>query len=193
MTILLVCVFLALIGSVAPVYVVNRMDLKFFPEKNRTLLGLYYTADREVVERFSFAINNTFLPFTAFVIIITCTVVLSVVLREKAKWRTLSSSSTQADNVSNRNKKVAKMVVMISILFIACFIPLSVIFLAMCLVPEFSVYGKYREILFTAGGFGFILETINSSMNIFIYYRMSSKYKQEFCNVFGLRKNAVTD
>lgn len=78
------------------------------------------------------------------------------------------------------------MVVLISALFIACFVPISIIFIAMCFEPEFSVYGKYKDLLCVIGGLGFMLESINSSVNIFIYYYMSTKYRSIFREIFRL-------
>lgn len=187
---MIVSVFIVLIVSVAPVFVVNRMVMKYFPDRNKTLLGLVYTADREKVERFSFVINNVLLPFTAFMIIIVCTTTLVVHLRKKTQWA--QKSTSQADSVSNRNRRVAKMVVMISSLFIACFVPISFTFVGMCLEPEFSLSGKYRELLFIIGGVGLILETINSSVNIFIYYHLSSRYRFMFQQIFGTTNITVT-
>lgn len=63
---IIACIFVILLVSVAPLYVVNRLGMKFFPEKNTTLLGLVPTADREMVDTISFAINNGLIPFGVF-------------------------------------------------------------------------------------------------------------------------------
>lgn len=191
-SIVIICVFIILMTSAAPSYVVNRLEFKFYPARNKTLLGLVFTQDREQVEQVSFAVNNVFIPFTAFVIIIMCTVTLVVKLKNKTKWRKTSSTGAQTDRVADRNHKVSKMVVMISSLFIACFIPESILFIVMAVVPEFNVNGKYRNILFLSGGFALVLESINSSVNIFIYYYMSSRYRCVFRKMFGLRSEELS-
>lgn len=170
----------------APVYLVNRLEEKFYPERNKSMIGLTFTEDRETVDKFSYVINNIFIPYSSFVIIVVCTVILVVKLRSNTEWRKVSANTTQADTVSARNQKVAKMVVLISALFIACFVPISIIFIAMCFEPEFSVYGKYKDLLCVIGGLGFMLESINSSVNIFIYYYMSTKYRSIFREIFRL-------
>lgn len=176
---IIVCLYLLLVTSAAPIYVVNRLQVTFLPQRNRTLVILSFTADRENVQRVSFIINSFLMPFTSFILIIICTVVLVISLQKSSQWhKTLTSTNSQ---VSNRNQKVATMVVMISALFISCFVPSSVIMLAVAFVPDLTVGGKY---FYSVGSyvcsFMLVMESINSSANIFIYYNMSSKYRDTF-------------
>lgn len=187
MAVTLVSIFTILVVSVAPVFAVYRVGLKFSPSRNKTLTGLHYTQDRESVEKASFFVNNALIPLIAFVVIVTCTIILVIQLRNKTQWRIKSSGSAQTDKMSGRDQKVAKMVVMISCLFIACYIPMSFLFVALSLVPGFSVFGKYKNILDLLGCLSFILEAINSSVNIFIYYDMSSKYRSMLVMLFTLK------
>lgn len=187
MAVTLVSIFTILVVSVAPVFAVYRVGLKFSPSRNKTLTGLHYTQDRESVEKASFFVNNALIPLIAFVVIVTCTIILVIQLRNKTQWRIKSSGSAQTDKMSGRDQKVAKMVVMISCLFIACYIPMSLLFVALSLVPGFSVFGKYKNILDLLGCLSFILEAINSSVNIFIYYDMSSKYRNVLVMLFTLK------
>ncbi|BFZ12431.1 hypothetical protein BsWGS_15470 [Bradybaena similaris] len=184
--VVVVCLFIILTSSVSPVYMVSRLDHKYFQDINKTLIGIVYTKNRESVEQVSYFINNVFIPFGSFIVIIICTAILVAKLHEKAKWRKKSAVSAQADNVSTRNQKVAKMMVMISTLFVACFFPHSVGFIAMALLPELSVGGKFNDLLLILAGICFLLESINSSANIFFYYRMSSKYRAAFCELLHI-------
>lgn len=177
-------VFIILISSVAPIYVVNKLAMKYSPLKNKTLLGLVYNSDRDHIERVSYMINNIFVPFTAFLIIVISTVLLAYKLHVKAKWRKTTTVSVQGDHVSSRNQKVARMVVMISSLFIICFMFFIFIFMAMLVEPELSLSGKYINILTMLAGIGILLESVNSSANIFIYYHMSTNYRTVFKKLF---------
>lgn len=179
-------IFIILIVSVSPMYLVYGLRERFFPERNKTMLGISFQTNRQSIERASFLVNNVSIPFTAFAIIIVCTVILVVTLRKKSEWRKKSAVKGQADSVSHRNQKVAKMVVIISAMFIFCFVPLSVIFITMSLDSKFAFDGKYRNVVVLLGGTGFVLESINSSVNIFIYYGMSSRYRNTFRQLFCL-------
>ncbi|XP_005100341.1 allatostatin-A receptor-like [Aplysia californica] len=182
--IVIVCLFIVLITSVSPIYQVNRIGPKFSPKRNKTVIGLLFTEDREEVEAISFAVNNVFVSFSAFFVVIVCTVTLVVKLRSKTKWRKETASAGKSDNLSTRDQKVTKMVTMISTLFIVCFIPVSVVFIGMIVEPEFSVDGQYRNLFFILCSFGYILESTNSALNILIYYEMSSKYRTVFNQTF---------
>lgn len=189
----LVAIYLFSFVTIAPLYVVNRLDLKFYPKRNKTLIGLVSTADREPVDKFLYGLNNVVIPVLLFVVVITCTTFLVIKLHSKAEWRQKSTNSSQADTVSKRNKRVAKMVVMISAIFIACFIPVSITFLGMCLEPGLSVDGTYRNTLVLIGGVCIFCESLNSSVNIFIYYSMSRNYRDIFHQMFHIKNDKCWD
>lgn len=181
-----VCVFIVFIATGSPNYVVSRLDMAFVPSRNKTLVALIHTANRETVKKMSHIINNTVIPIMAFVIISVCTVILVIKLRQTTKWRQKATSYVQADLTSHRTQKVTKMVVMISSLFIACFIPLSILFISITFVPSLNIDGRNLGTVLLVGGTGTILESINAGMNIFIYYHMSSKYREAFHETFCL-------
>lgn len=185
--IIITVLYVLLLLSAAPVYFVNKLGMVFFPNKNKSILALVGTHDRKPVEKASFAFNNVTIPLAAFVVITFCTIILVLKLRNQAKWRQSSTTSAQIQTVSNRDKKVVKMVVVISTLFIVCFIPVCIIFIPMSAIPEFAVDGKYKNENTVFVGVGLIMESANSAGNIFIYYFMSSKYKQIFQEIFRLR------
>lgn len=184
--VLIISLFAVLNCSMAPVYVVNGLGQRFFPHKNKTMIGLILARNRQTVERISFLVNNAFIPFTAFLLIIICTIILTFQLHNKSKWRKKSTTTAQADSVSNRNQKVAKMVVTISTVFIVCFVPVSAMSMVIFIDPRFSIGGTFMNMLLLIGGLGFVLESINSSVNIFVYYQMSSKYRDVFHECFCL-------
>ncbi|XP_005100342.2 allatostatin-A receptor [Aplysia californica] len=186
--IVIVSIFVILIGSVAPVYYSNRYGMKFFPDRNKTLIGLVFTDDRKEVEGISYVINNIFIPFSAFAVVIVCTVILVVKLQNKTRWRNESTAAGQSDNFSNRDQKVTKMVTMISTLFIICFTPVSLIFIGKTVVAGLSIDGRYHNLYFVLFSFAYILESTNSAVNIFIYYEMSSKYRSVFDETFRRKK-----
>lgn len=169
-----------------PAYAVINIQWKFFAGINKTLLGLTSSPDREVVDKICYTINSFAAPLTAFFIIITCTSILVVALRRQTKWR---KSSTAPLDGQNRNEGVAKMVVMISALFIFCFVPISIFLLALAFEPGLLFGGIYANIGTITGGASLMLESINSSGNIFIYYHMSVKYRKTCRGLFCKNRN----
>lgn len=182
--VIIVCIFAILTFSSSPLYVVNRLGTTFSPVRNKTIVGLISTEDREQVEMFTFAINNFFFPVCTFVIVAVSAAILSIQLRKQTKWRQTNFTDANSDRIATRNLNVAKMVVAISTLFIVCFFPCPIIMLAISLEPELSLHGKHANISIILGGLIYTMESVNASMNIFIYTHMSFKYRETLRKLF---------
>lgn len=179
--VIILSVFIILVFSGIPVCFVYSFGEIHFPGRNGTVIGLIPTEDRDKVEKTTYITNYFVIPFAAFLIISVCTVALTFSLRKTAKWRESVTSFSQSNF---RNLKVAKMVVIVSTLFIFCFIPISTFMLVLALEPQLNLGGKYQSIGITLGSISVLLESVNSSVNIFIYYHMSSKYRTTFLKIF---------
>lgn len=184
-SIIIVIFFICLLVSVSPIYCVNRFGMVFSDSRNKTIYGRIHTEGRFEVMKVSLAVNNVVIPTLAFLIVIICTSILVVSLHRKTKWRQ-NSTGGNSEHQLNRDQKVSKMVLIISTVFIICFIPSSVGCLVMTLEPEIEMYGRYRNTCLVIFGFSFTLESANSSVNIFIYYNMSSKFRAAFRELFCL-------
>jgi hypothetical protein len=187
-TVTIVSIFVILIASVAPVYYCNKLALTFSIYRNKTVVGLIFTDDREEVEAINFSVNNVFVQLTAFLALTILTFVLVFKLKQTTKWRKLTTVNSQTENFSTRDQKVTKMIVTISSFFIICFTPVCLITLCIILQPEFSLKGKCRNLFVTLASFGLVLESINSSMNIFIYFHMSSKFRNVLQEMFTIKR-----
>lgn len=95
----------------------------FLNTRNKSVIGAIFTEDRKYIEAAVFGLNNVFVPFGAFAVIIVCTVVLVVKLRGHSKWRQMSTGTEKNNKLSNRDQRITKVVVAVSILFIVCFVP----------------------------------------------------------------------
>lgn len=169
-----------LLASALPVYYVNTIGVKFSVVKNRTVLGLIFKDIRGEVEKISTPINNVFTPLAAFLSVIVCTVTLVVSMNIQSEWRKRSTHSGQAGATSSRDQKVTRMIVVVAVVFIASNFPLCVIITALILVPDLAVDGEYVNTVVVFCGFGFLLDSVSCSMNIFVYYHMSSRYRSIF-------------
>lgn len=181
---IIICIFIIFTFSYAPIYVVNKLGPKFSPIRNTTIIGLIYGIDRDQVEHFTFSVNNVIIPVGAFLVILLCTIILAVQLQRNMKWRNTTHSQAQSEKLSGRNQRVAKMVVFISILFIACFLPNTISLFVVACVPSLFINGKHVKITQLLFGVTYIIESINCSMNICIYYNMSSRYRDTFRMLF---------
>ncbi|CAG5128205.1 unnamed protein product [Candidula unifasciata] len=172
-------IFIFMIAIFSPFYYVNRLEWRLHLPKNKTLLTLVFTEDKVFVETITFPIHSVAMSVLALVCVVVCTIILIIKLNKKSKWRqeNATSNSTTLDTSSRKEQKVVKMVTSISVVFIVCYTPSTVTFVMMTCYPEFSLTGKFMNTWYVVWSLTVLLETINSSINIFIYFNMSSKFK----------------
>lgn len=187
------CIFVVIIVSnCAPVYYTTPFGIVNHPFLNKTWIAIEFTSYRRPIEKYTFAINSILLPFSAFALVVVSTIILVIKLKSKTKWRQKSTAPGRSDTLSSRDQSVSRMVVVISSIFIGCYIPVCVIFIGMVIEPKLSVDGTYGNMFAILFSFAYILESINASINIFVYYKVSSRYKAVFRQTFCKNKQQKT-
>ncbi|XP_005091056.3 short-wave-sensitive opsin 1 [Aplysia californica] len=172
-------------ASLPPVYATTGLDWTWFPARNKTLLGLSFTEDR--LEVYDVVVGfNLFFTLGSFLIVIVCTFVLVAQLKWKTKWRQ-SATKAQNTNTSSRDQKISTMVTLLSALFVVCLLPSTAVFLAMILAPEFNKGKGYHNMFTIVWAVCHLFEAANSSLNIFVYTHMSSKFRRCLYAMFRTR------
>ncbi|XP_035828880.1 G-protein coupled receptor 39-like [Aplysia californica] len=182
-------IYVTMLSAVIPAFCSMHFRQTVDLETNTTLLRLVYiTPDGQALEGISFAINN-FCLLTSFLIVVTCTAILVRKLTVKTKWRmqTASGDVDKKEAIARKDEKVVKMVVIICVVFVVCYSLSSVNMALMLFLPDYSVVGPYRNIFQVVWSFIDTLEGVNSSVNIFVYFKMSSKFRRMFKNTFCCR------
>jgi hypothetical protein len=184
--VIIVSIFIFTIFLFSPFYFVNKLAWKYDAHRNRSVIGIIYTEGREIVDSTTFFLHSVLLSSALLVTVIVCTIILVYKLNKKAKWRSGSvpQIGTKQDTVSTKDNKVAKMITMIAIIFIVCYLPPTVNFVVMTYNIEFSLTGKLTNVFHLIWSVTFVLQALNSSVNIFVYFKMSSKFKNTFCELF---------
>lgn len=178
-------IFLVTIAIFIPECYVNKLVWIFHSPSNTSKLILVHTEDREVIETVTFIIHSVFMSSICMLAVLICTIILVIKLSSTAKWRkTASSHSDKVDVTAVRDRKVVKMVGLLAVIFIVCVLPGTILFLVMAYDTEFSFVGKYQNSFFVVWCVSFVLETINSSVNIIVYILMSSKFKVTLVTMF---------
>ncbi|KAH9514458.1 hypothetical protein Btru_025309 [Bulinus truncatus] len=169
--------------SLIPEYATSYLDWKFYPPRNRTLLGLVFTPDRKNMGGLVFILNASLIALS-YLLVVVFTAVLIYKLKHSSKWRK-ENHRDSSELTSRRENKAVTMVLLIAAVLIICSAPNIVLSLVSFFIQEFSVVGRYTDIFFAAWSFAFFFGAVNSSVNIFLYYKMSSKYRRSFKVLFS--------
>ncbi|KAK3747510.1 hypothetical protein RRG08_009491 [Elysia crispata] len=167
--------------------------LRFVRKLSRTssTISLVYTHNGPELENISFSIS-VFAQLSSFVAVIICTVILVRKLAQSSRWRAQTGTKSDtaktgaAGSMSPKDKRLVKMITFLSVIFIACFLPSAVNLIVMICSAEYSIVGRYRNLFQVGWWFLNCLEAVNSSVNIFVYYKMSSRYRKCFRELFKL-------
>ena len=126
-----------------------------------------------------FALPST----TCFFIVVVTTILLVVRLRRNLEWR--KQTASQSESSSSKENRVARTIIAISTIFIVCFFPNVLNLFVQIIHPPFRYMDPYlgtlTVVMFTFSG---VFQAISSSINIFFYYKMSSKFKRVFSETF---------
>ncbi|KAI8772753.1 FMRFamide receptor [Biomphalaria glabrata] len=183
---MLICpVFLVVIPTAIHV----SFDWMFSPEMNKTFISLIFTNTSYMVASLQYYISEIFFPVFNFLTIIVCSAIIFIRLRSHSVWR---KSITQSDvNKFNgqKERKMTKIVIMVSLVYLALHLPNCLLYST--LVP--SIVINYRSsvhrIISFISCFTLPLQVINSSVNIVIYYKLSTKFRKCLHNMLACFKN----
>ncbi|KAH9505636.1 hypothetical protein Btru_056110 [Bulinus truncatus] len=179
-----VSVFMVLSLYLFPTHYAVYFDWKFFPDINRTILSMVYHANGENILQLSYYFTDLLLPYSSFSILIVCSATIYIKLRSKAKWRQSISSSGALTGNSNKERKIGVMLMTISIICVSFLLPKAVYLTALGVVRELKSGGAYHNVALITISFASLLETINCSITIFVYYKMSTKYRAQLNTMF---------
>ena len=130
--------------------------------------------------------SSVVLPVLTFSMVLATTLLLSLRLQSINAWRYETKSVPSAALALRKEKeaRAVKMVIAIATVFIIFTIPYSVHVIFVMVVPGFSLTGRYVY-LYTVTGMAFlIVDCLNGSANVIIYYNMSTKFRQVMLNMF---------
>lgn len=173
--------------GIVPVYFSFTLHWEFDQFLNRSILRQVVSADMfQLIISTYFQI---FLQCASFATVAILTTILIIKLKQTKKWRASATSSGEQNGaISKREKKVVRMVILITCILIVCYIPSTVLQLVWLFEPRFSTGGQFNNTQMLCWLIGFMMEGVNSSVGIFVFYNMSSVYRSTFMSVFGTKR-----
>ncbi|GFO16792.1 chemosensory receptor b [Plakobranchus ocellatus] len=189
--IVIASIFGIMVVSVMPIYYGMQIGPTFLEDRNKTLLAIVYAKGGHEIESIGFAVGVV-AQIGSFVLVVIFTVILLNSLVRKSRWRKTATSgdgtaSGSGAEKSNRDKRVMVMVVTISGIFIACFMPSAINVVLIILWADYNIVGRLRNLFQVTGSICNACESINCSINIIVYYKMSSKFRLTFREMFHLK------
>ncbi|KAI8782559.1 lysophosphatidic acid receptor 6 [Biomphalaria glabrata] len=127
---------------------------------------------------------DTVAQLTTFPAIVCVTGATIRVFNKTVKWRRLVSPLGKGRVISNKERKLSQMVLLISTLYIVCLIPDFCATLVMLTLDEFNMRGAYRYILMSLFSVLYNVDAINSTVPFFIYFHMSTKFRKTLKSLF---------
>ncbi|CAL1529857.1 unnamed protein product [Lymnaea stagnalis] len=175
---ILVFIYVINFETIVPIYLWAYLSWKFFPQQNRTRLGISFRDDR-----LGTALENSYfqscLAMISFVLVVVFTSVLVFTLKKNSRWR--RKSTTQASRmatISSRERTTVIMVIVVAAVLIVCYTPAISFVIAAAVDINFSITGGQNRVFQAAWSFAFLLHSVNASITILLYYKTSSKYRQ---------------
>ena len=132
-------------------------------------------------------VYSTVLTMLFFVTIAVTTTITAIKLRRVVQWRQSSTSSASVA-VTSSFKEIAltKTLVATSVLLIVCLTPTIMVQIASFVEPEFYFTGRYYNLAYLLSNVMVFFRASNSSFNFFIYYNMSTRYRETLRDIFRL-------
>ena len=138
----------------------------------------------DILRRLVYSTVLTMLFFTSIAVTTTIT---AVRLRRVVQWRQRSTSSVYGSvTTSIKEIVLTKTLVATSVLFIVCLAPTVMFQIASFVEPEFYFTGRYYNLAYLLTNVMLFFRVSNSSFNFFIYYNMSTRYRETLRDIFRL-------
>ncbi|XP_005110482.3 tachykinin-like peptides receptor 86C [Aplysia californica] len=174
-----------------PIYMAHKLDWKFSYALNRSEISLVSMSNAAELENLSFGLSVC-VQFSSFGLLLILTSTLVLLLKKRSEWRlqTVSAGPSDKNNVSRRERGAIRLTLMVSTILICFLFPSTLLIITSFLEPEFNFGRRYQNMYFSVWTIVSLGEVSNSSVNIFVYYKMNSRYRETFRGVFCTKSSS---
>ncbi|GFS24364.1 chemosensory receptor B [Elysia marginata] len=196
----MVSIFVTLFGMYPLVILRFPVGWITFPHLNETVLGILPVTDYPTIVRYNIQANivSVWIPFFTFPTMIVTTILLALALKKSKKWRDANksmplnlstnktaakrddgndSSVSESTKATSKEARAVKMVIIITTVFILSIIPSCMHIVAQISFPDFRPGGRYSKLYVLTNMMFLIVDSVNCSANVIIYYNMSSRFR----------------
>ena len=151
------------------------------------MLCRFYRDNKIAIDILLRLVYSTTLTTLFFTTIAVTTLITAIRLRRVVQWRQRYTSSASV-SMTSRVKEIAltKTLVVTSVLFIVCLAPTVMVQIASFVEPEFYFTGRFYNLVYLLTNVMLFFRVSNSSFNFFVYYNMSTRYRETLRDIFRL-------
>ena len=200
--------FLVAVTLRAPVLTVFRLSWEVNSLTNSTFRSIQFVDNFNEIYKANDIINRNIVSWVAYIIAITCVIVLVSKLQAASRFRhslhnaargssendesTVQNEKTEvskmqksSNKMSSKDMKVAQSVTLICVIFILSQMPFQIISLTRLIDPEFSVLKRKEPAYGFATHISSTFGYLNASVNIFVHFNFNARYRETFLFFFS--------
>ncbi|XP_059154512.1 uncharacterized protein LOC131939997 [Physella acuta] len=189
------CILLSVLiyGSFFLLFFMFESKWIYSKEMQATIAIYQYTEFSQIHGQRFFEANRfmgTIYPLLSLTTMVVSTSIIAFHLKKSSHFRKDVASKTRRhetskqDEMTTKDWKAIKMLLVVIGVYIINLAPRVTYYMAMLCVPEFYVMKFYNNIFWVATYTYFVFDYINSSVHLFVFYSMSSKFKSTFLSTF---------
>ena len=128
--------------------------------------------------------SNSIPTSVLFIVVLVGTIVLINSFKRSRQLRD-SMTGSEKSSLSNKDARLVQVVIFICIFYIVSAASSVLIFITAAVYPDFNDTNPFPKNFFYASHFiPDLFQSISGSINIIVYFRMGSKYKDTFKQIF---------
>ena len=150
------------------------------PVRNKSILtsGLHPDPRLRIVYRVMHMYFSNVVHFIALIVIWITSIFLAIAMKQNIKSRLENFGQNSKNATQDRNERVIKTVLLIATAYLVFSTPRVVVNIASTTYQGFQLEGPYRRTYLVLIIVGVQLSLFNSSINLFIYMKMSSRFRE---------------
>ncbi|XP_012940693.1 uncharacterized protein LOC101851589 [Aplysia californica] len=194
---LIVCIGISVVvfGSFVVIYGIYDIYWLYNPTYNTTTAfyrynDFFYEHRGPLFEYYN--LSGIIWPTVSFVVIVVSTSIIVSKLREGSKFRASNADvvgkSDSGSQLSSRDRQVVKMLVVIIGVYVFNLSPRIALYMAKYFIYEFYFLREYHNLFVFVCYFLWVFDLLNGAINFFIFYKMSTSFRDTFLRLICLRK-----
>lgn len=166
-----------------PILVGFETPASYETHLNKTRRSLHQSTVRDRAQDVKSAVVDTAAATISQIIIIVCIIIMVIKLREVSKFRQLGSSDhtkSSGNKMSPANYHVLQQIILISLSYMLCNTPKILIAVVRMAVPGFDVGRQFHDLFVISYKLKIIFEVLDCVITFLIYYKFSTKFRENF-------------